>query len=85
MSKRKSKESKESKAEKPKKRRGRRVRRLLFLGIVGGGLALALSEDLRNKVLDKLFGAEEQFQYTPPAEAAAGNGAPPSAPSTPDA
>ena len=27
-------------------------------------LALALSEDLRNKVLDALFGAEEEFDYT---------------------
>ncbi len=30
--------------------------------------ALALSESLRSKVLDTLFGAEEEFQYTPPAE-----------------
>jgi hypothetical protein len=28
------------------------------------GLALALSEDLRKKVLDALFGAEEEFEYT---------------------
>ena len=34
------------------------------MGIVGGGLALALSEDLRKKVLDALFGAEEEFEYT---------------------
>ena len=27
-------------------------------------LALALSEDLRKAVLDKLFGAEEEFEYT---------------------
>ena len=26
-----------------------------------------LSEGLRSKVLDTLFGAEEEFQYTPPA------------------
>ena len=31
---------------------------------VAGGLALALSEDLRKKVLDLLFGAEEEFEYT---------------------
>jgi hypothetical protein len=31
---------------------------------VGGGLALALSEGLRKKVLDALFGAEEEFEYT---------------------
>jgi hypothetical protein len=55
---------------KPKKRR---LGRLLFVGIVGAGLALALSEDLRNKLLDALFGAEEEFDYTstttPPAPA----------------
>jgi hypothetical protein len=48
----------------PKKPKKRRLGRMLLLGIVGGGLALALSEDLRNKVLDALFGAEEEFDYT---------------------
>jgi hypothetical protein len=56
-----------------KKPRRRRLGRLLFIGIVGAGLALALSEDLRNKLLDALFGAEEEFDYTsttaPPAPA----------------
>jgi hypothetical protein len=41
-------------------------RKLLLIGI-GGALALAGSEKLRSKVLDTLFGAEEEFQYTPPA------------------
>ena len=27
-------------------------------------MAIALSEGLRNKVLDTLFGAEEEFDYT---------------------
>jgi len=58
---------------KKKKRRGG-FGRLLLVGIVGAGLALALSSDLRNKVLDLLFGAEEEFDYTsttePPAPAA---------------
>jgi hypothetical protein len=45
---------------KRKKRRGR----LLLVGIIGAGLALALSESLRSKVLDALFGAEEEFEYT---------------------
>jgi hypothetical protein len=59
---------------KPKRRGG--IGKLLLVGIVGGGLALALSESLRNKVLDALFGAEEEFDYTstttppPPAPAA---------------
>jgi hypothetical protein len=50
---------------KPKKKGGL-GRKLLFLMIVGVA-ALALSEGLRSKVLDTLFGAEEEFQYTPPA------------------
>src|SRR3712207_6960774 len=36
----------------------------LFRSTVAGGLALALSEGLRKKVLDALFGAEEEFEYT---------------------
>jgi hypothetical protein len=47
------------KAKKSKKR----GRKLLVL-VAGAGLALALSEGLRNKVLDLLFGAEEEFDYT---------------------
>jgi hypothetical protein len=50
---------------KPKKKR-RLGRKLLFV-LVAAGAALALSEGLRSKVLDTLFGAEEEFQYTPPA------------------
>ena len=45
---------------KKKRRRGR----LLTLLLVGGIAGLALSEDLRKKVLDALFGAEEEFEYT---------------------
>jgi hypothetical protein len=46
------------------KKRKRRRGRLLVVGLVGGMLALALSEGLRKKVLDALFGAEEEFEYT---------------------
>ncbi len=49
----------------PKKRRRRGgLGRLILLSIVGGAIAIAVSEDLRNKVLDLLFGAEEEFDYT---------------------
>ena len=48
-----------SKKTKKRKRRG-----TLLLLIVGAGAALALSEGLRKKVLDALFGAEEEFEYT---------------------
>jgi hypothetical protein len=50
--------------EAPKRRRRGGVGKLILLGIVGGGLALAVSEGLRKKVLDALFGAEEEFEYT---------------------
>jgi hypothetical protein len=54
--------------EPPKRKKRKFGRRLLVLAI-GGGLALAGSEKLRSKVLDTLFGAEEEFEYTPPASA----------------
>jgi hypothetical protein len=63
---------------KKKSKRGR-LGRLLLVAIVGGGLALALSEDLRKKVLDALFGAEEEFEYTSsttPDSAATSSGTP---------
>jgi hypothetical protein len=48
---------------KKKKRKGG-IGRLLLLTLIGGGVALGVSEGLRNKVLDLLFGAEEEFDYT---------------------
>jgi hypothetical protein len=48
---------------KKKKKRGG-FGKLLLVGIIGAGAALALSDGLRNKVLDTLFGAEEEFDYT---------------------
>jgi hypothetical protein len=48
---------------KKKKRRGG-IGKLLVVAIIGFGVALVASEDLRNKVLDTLFGAEEEFDYT---------------------
>ena len=46
------------------RRRKRHWGRLLVLGLAGATLALVLSEDLRKAVLDRLFGAEEEFEYT---------------------
>ncbi len=46
------------------KKRKKRKGGILLVGIVGAGLAMALSEGLRGKVLDALFGAEEEFEYT---------------------
>ena len=61
--------------EAPKKqaKKSRGFGRKLLIVALGFGLALAGSEKLRTKVLDAIFGKEEEFQYTPP----------PSTPSTP--
>lgn len=72
--------------EPPKKRRKLRPGRLIVLVGLGSGAALAASEKLRSKVLDLLFGAEEEFQYTPPPSTAPANTPPPAGVgSTPDA
>jgi len=61
----------------PKAKRKGGMGKVLLLGLVGAVAAVALSEGLRGKVLDALFGAEEEFDYTsntapaaPPMEAA---------------
>jgi hypothetical protein len=60
----------------PKKKRKGGFGKLLLVALLGGAVAIAVSEGLRNKVLDALFGAEEEFDYTSnttpaaPAEAA---------------
>jgi hypothetical protein len=57
---------------KTRRRKGGLGRALLLL-TVAATLALVLSEDLRSKVLDMMFGAEEEFDYsstTAPAEPA---------------
>ena len=48
----------------PQRKRKGGFGKFILLGLVGAGLALALSEGLRKKVLDALFGAEEEFEYT---------------------
>ena len=55
------------------RRRGRGLGRAIALIAIGSALALVASEGLRSKVLDLLFGAEEEFDYsssTAPSEAA---------------
>ncbi|HEY5318876.1 MAG TPA: hypothetical protein VIJ20_12880 [Solirubrobacteraceae bacterium] len=60
----------EALSDEKKKKRGRRgltFGRIVLLAGVGSGVAVAASEKLRSKVLDTLFGAEEEFEYAPPA------------------
>lgn len=47
-----------------KKKRKGGLGRLLVIAIVGAVIALAISEGARKAVLDALFGAEEEFEYT---------------------
>jgi hypothetical protein len=59
----------------PKKKRRFGLGKLLFVAIIGGAIAVATNEGIRNKVLDLIFGAEEEFDYTsttaPPPQPAA--------------
>jgi uncharacterized protein (DUF2342 family) len=48
----------------PKKRKKSRLGRLILFALVAAAIALVLSEDARKTVLDALFGAEEEFEYT---------------------
>lgn len=47
-----------------RKRKGLTLGRLLLLGLIGAALVLILSEDARKALMDKLFGAEEEFEYS---------------------
>jgi hypothetical protein len=38
--------------------------RILLIAFAGAILAIVISEDLRKALLDKVFGAEEEFEYT---------------------
>ncbi len=62
-----------------RRRRRRGLGRTLMLITFGAVLAVALNEGLRSKVLDLLFGAEEEFDYssttTPASPEPAGVGA----------
>jgi hypothetical protein len=48
----------------PKKRKKGKFGRIVLLALVGAAVALVLSEDARKTILDALFGAEEEFEYT---------------------
>ena len=48
--------------QKPKKKS--KLGRLILLALIGGIVALVVSEGARKAVLDTLFGAEEEFEYT---------------------
>jgi glutamine synthetase adenylyltransferase len=58
-------------------KKGLRLGRGFVVLGVGGAAALVGSEKLRSKVLDVLFGAEEEFEYTPPATAPPATGTAP--------
>jgi ferric-dicitrate binding protein FerR (iron transport regulator) len=48
----------------PRRRRRGGLGRSLLLLAIAGVLAMALSEGMRSKVLDLLFGSEEEFDYS---------------------
>jgi hypothetical protein len=48
--------------------------KIIFVAVVAAVLAVVLNDDLRKAVLDRLFGAEEEFEYT--STTAPTNGAP---------
>lgn len=50
--------------EKMPKSGGHPFLKLLVIAFIGAILAIALSEDLRKGILDQLFGAEEEFEYS---------------------
>lgn len=52
---------KEGPKKKPRRKGG--MGRLLLVLVVGAAAALVVSEELRTKVLDALFGKEEEFDY----------------------
>ena len=39
--------------------------RVVLVALAGAILALVINEELRNRALDLLFGAEEEFDYVP--------------------
>lgn len=52
------------KAKAAPKRKSHKLRKLVFIAIVGAIVTVIVNEDARKQLLDALFGAEEEFQYT---------------------
>jgi len=46
------------------KRKKNKLGRLILVAVIGAVVALAVNEGARKAVLDTLFGAEEEFEYT---------------------
>jgi len=46
------------------KRKKHRGRKLLMLAVLGGAAFLIVNEGARKALLDRVFGAEEEFEYT---------------------
>jgi hypothetical protein len=46
------------------KKRKRRGRKLLMLAVIGAVAFLILNEGARKALMDRIFGAEEEFEYT---------------------
>lgn len=59
---------------KPKKKK-RGFGKLIAVAVVGAAVAIVVSDDLRKQVLDALFGAEEEFEYTSTTTPTSTNGA----------
>jgi hypothetical protein len=59
----------------PKRKKRLGLGKLILLTVLAGAVALGVSESLRKKALDALFGAEEEFEYTSPTTTATTPGA----------
>jgi hypothetical protein len=46
------------------KRKKHRGRKLLMLAVLGAAAFLVINEGARKALLDRIFGAEEEFEYT---------------------
>jgi hypothetical protein len=74
----------EDDSDQPARPRRKRSHRLVKVAVLGGAVALLFNEDVRGRVLDALFGAEEEFDYSsvtePPSPTTPPHGGSPSEP-----